>query len=238
MNRCLRIIVADDDAGMLLYYREELIAMGHEVIAAVQNGRELVEQCRTLKPDLVITDIKMPEMDGLHAAAEISRQQLIPIIVVSADNDRELIERAEKNGVQAFLVKPIKQSDLAPTVAIALRKFNDYQALCKESAELRQALEERKIIERAKGILMKTASLNETQALNRLEELANVKAQKTSEIAEMIVAADEVFQTATKLQSGNSSGAPHRKSRNGRHSPRKTSGTAADLVAYKGTSGR
>jgi response regulator NasT len=217
MGPSLRIIVADDESSMVHYFQETLELLGHQVVAGVQTGRELVQQCRALKPDLVITDIKMPDMDGLHAAAEISRDQAVPIIVVSAYHDPELIERAEKNHVLAFLVKPIKQSDLGPTIAIALRKFNEFQAMRKESAELRQALEERKIIERAKGILMKNAALDPAQAFQRIEELALAKGHKTAEIAEMIVVADNVFHGSTKSQNGSPtvSSSSKKSSRNG-----------------------
>ena len=125
---------------------------------------------RATRPDLVITDIKMPDMDGIDAATQIYRERPIPVILVSAYHDPEFIRRAEADHILAYLVKPIKQADLEPAIALAMRRFEQFQALRKEAADLRQALEDRKVIERAKGILMKKAGLDEHDAFRRLAE--------------------------------------------------------------------
>ena len=100
------------------YYRTILPVLGHVVVAVAETGRELVEKCREQHPDLVITDIKMPDMDGIDAAPQIYRDGPIPVILVSAHHDPEFIERAEADHVLAYLVKPIKQADLEPAIAI------------------------------------------------------------------------------------------------------------------------
>ena len=166
---------------------------GHEVVAAAKDGRELVEQCLALRPDLVITDIKMPDMDGIDAAVRICRDGPIPVILVSAYHDAEFIRRAEADHILAYLVKPIKQADLEPAIAVAMRRFEQFQALRKESADLKQALEDRKVIERAKGVLMKKANLGEHDAFRRLQKLASDKNHKLVEIARMILTAEEAF---------------------------------------------
>jgi response regulator NasT len=194
MNRCLRIAVADDEPDMRDYFREILPHLGHDVVAVAQTGQELVAQCQAAPPDLVITDIKMPDMDGIDAAREIYRTHPIPIILVSAFHEHKLIERAEANHVLAYLVKPIKQADLAPAIGIAMRRFEQFQALHKEATDLRQALEDRKVIERAKGILMKKAGLDEQDAFRRLQKLASEKNRKLVDIAQMILTAEEAFQ--------------------------------------------
>jgi two-component system, response regulator PdtaR len=153
-----------------------------------------VEQCRTTRPDLVITDVKMPTLDGIDAAAQIYRDNPLPVILVSAYHDAALIERAEADHVMAYLVKPIKQADLEPAIALAMRRFEQFQELRREAADLRQALEDRKIIERAKGLLMKKTDLDEPAAFRRLQKLASEKNLKLVEIARMIVTADEAFQ--------------------------------------------
>ncbi len=170
MTRALRIAVADDELDMRDYFQQILPLLGHEVVAVAQDGRELVEQCRELKPDLVITDIKMPDMDGIDAATQIYRNGPIPVILVSAYHDPEFIRRAEADHILAYLVKPIKQADLEPAIAIAIRRFEQFQALRKEAADLKQALEDRKVIEKAKGLLMKKASLDEHDAFRRLQK--------------------------------------------------------------------
>jgi len=193
MSRALRIAVADDEVDMRDYFRKILPLLGHEVVAAAENGRQLVEQCRALRPDLVITDIKMPDMDGIDAAAQIYRDGPIPVILVSAYHDAEFIRRAEADHILAYLVKPIKQADLEPAIGLAIRRFEQFQALRKEAADLKQALEDRKVIERAKGILMKKANLGEHDAFRRLQKLASDKNRKLVEIAHMILTAEEAF---------------------------------------------
>jgi two-component system, response regulator PdtaR len=193
MTRALRIAVADDELDMRDYFQQILPILGHEVVAVAQDGRELVEQCRELKPDLVITDIKMPDMDGIDAASQIYRNGPIPVILVSAYHDPEFIRRAEANHILAYLVKPIKQADLEPVIAIAIRRFEQFQALHKEAADLKQALEDRKVIEKAKGLLMKKASLDEHDAFRRLQRLASDKNKKLIDVAQMILMAEEAF---------------------------------------------
>jgi response regulator NasT len=198
MNHSLRIVAADDEADMRDYFRKILPVLGHRLVAVAENGRDLVQACRTQRPDLVITDIKMPDMDGISAAIEIYRIMPIPVILVSAYHDSDLIARAEADHIVGYLVKPIKQADLEPVIALAMRRFEQFQALCKEAADLRQALEDRKVIERAKGILMKKVVLDEQDAFRRLQNLASEKNLKLIEIARMILTAEEAFQPPSR----------------------------------------
>jgi len=192
MNRSLRIAVAEDEGFMQKYLEETLTLLGHQVLCLARTGRELVQHCQTLRPDIVITDINLPEMDGLDAAREIYDQE--PIIIVTAYHDLDLIERAEENHILAYLVKPIKQQDLEPAITIALSRFQEFKAMREETDNLRQALEDRKIIERAKGILMKRANLSEPEAFRRLQKLARDKNRKLIDIAQTIITADEAYQ--------------------------------------------
>jgi len=194
MNRSLKIVVADDELDMRDYFQQILPLLGHQVIGAAQSGQELVDLCSATPPDLVITDIKMPDMDGIDAAQQIYRKAAIPVILVSAHHDHEFIRRAEADHIMAYLVKPIKQSDLEPAIAIAIRRFEQFQALRKETADLRQALEDRKVIERAKGIMMKKAELDEHEAFRRLQKLASDRNRKLVDIAHMILTAEEALQ--------------------------------------------
>jgi response regulator NasT len=163
------------------------------VVAQARDGRELVEQCRATRPDLVITDIKMPEMDGIDAAIAIYKDTPLPVILVSAYHDAGLIQRAEADHIMGYLVKPIKQADLGPVIALAMRRFEQFQELRKEAADLRQALEDRKLIERAKGLLMKKAGLDEASAFRRLQKLASDKNLKLVEVARILLTAEEAF---------------------------------------------
>ncbi len=194
MNRALRIAVADDEQDMQDYFRTILPRLGHTVVAVAGDGRELIDLCAKTHPDLIITDIKMPDMDGIDAAIQIHRRKPVPVILVSAYHDPELINRAESEHILAYLVKPIKQTDLEPAIAIALKRFEQFQALRREATDLRQALEDRKVIERAKGILMKKANLDEHTAFRRLQRLASDKNKKLAEIAQMILTAEQAFE--------------------------------------------
>ena len=149
----------------------------------------------------------MPDMDGIDAAAQIYRNAPVPVILVSAYHDPEFIRRAEADHILAYLVKPIKQADLEPAIGIAMRRFEQFQALRKETSDLKQALEDRKVIEKAKGILMKKAGLDEHDAFRRLQKLASDKNRKLIEIAQMILTAEEALEppgrtmTATRWSS-------------------------------------
>jgi response regulator NasT len=183
MNRSLRIAVAEDEVLMQKYLEETLTLLGYQVVCLAGTGAELIAQCKQQRPDLVITDIRLPDMDGLSAVSVVYANEPVPIIVVSAFHDPELIERAERNHVLAYLVKPIKQEDLEPCIAIAMSRFQEFRSMRQESDNLRQALEDRKVIERAKGLLMKRAGIDEPEAFRRLQKLARDRNQKLAEIA-------------------------------------------------------
>ena len=193
MNRSMRIAVAEDEQLMRNYLDETLTLLGYQVLCLAETGKEFVEKCKSLRPDLVITDIRLPDMDGLEAAATIYANDPVPIIVVSAYYDPALIERAERNHVLAYLVKPIKQQDLEPAIAIAMSRFQEFRAMRQEADNLRQTLEDRKLIERAKGIIMKRASLDEPEAFRRLQKLARERNQKLVEIAKIVITAEDAY---------------------------------------------
>jgi two-component system, response regulator PdtaR len=196
MNRSLRIAIAEDEDLMRKYLEETVTMMGHTVVGVARTGRELISECKLHSPDLVITDIRMPDMDGLDAAAAIYAIEPVPIIVVSGYHEPDLIERAEKNHIAAYLVKPIKQENLGPAIAIAMRRFQEFNATRQEAANLRQALEDRKVIERAKGILMKRTGLDEPDAFRRLQKLATDNNRKLVDVAQSIVMAEGAFSRA------------------------------------------
>jgi CheY-like chemotaxis protein len=122
MSASLRIAVADDEPDMREYFQKCLTRLGHEVVVVAGNGRELVQRCRELRPNLVITDIKMPDMNGIEAAGKIYQDNPIPIILVSAYRDAALIDRAEANHILGYLMKPIKQADLESMIALTSEK--------------------------------------------------------------------------------------------------------------------
>lgn len=189
----LRVAVADDEADVREVLRKMLDALGHEVTLVASTGRELVEQCLSTPVDLVMTDIRMPDMDGLDAAGILYEKCRAPIVLLSGHCDRELIERAEENHVFAYLMKPITQAQLEPAIALAARRFEEFKALEQEANDLRQALADRKLIERAKGLLMKHLNVDEQEAFRRLQKLASSKNKRLIEIAEMVLTAAEAL---------------------------------------------
>lgn len=193
MSRALRILIADDEESTREYLANILTRLGHQLAGMAGSGRELVEIAQSTAADLIITDIRMTEMDGIDAAVAICRERAVPIILVSAYHDAELIERAGASHVMAYLLKPIRRESLEPAIAIAMRRFAQFEALVREAADLRQALENRKVIERAKGLLMKQTGLDEEEAFRRLQRLASEKNRKLVEIARMVLTAGEAF---------------------------------------------
>ena len=193
MTNRLRIAIAEDNLDHLALLQRTLQRMGHEVVGTAATGRELVELCRLEHPGLVISDIRMPDMDGLDAAKEIYEFEPVPIIVATSHCDPEFVERAQERHILAFLVKPIDQANLAPAIAIVLRRFEEFQALKRENASLVQALAERKVIERAKGLLMKQLDIDEGAAFSRLQKLARDQRKKLVEISQILVAAADMM---------------------------------------------
>lgn len=184
----LNIVVADDQPVMREYFERILPLLGHRVVAAVATGRELIEAAREFRPHLIVTDVKMPDMDGIAAAVELYRDYPVPIILVSAYPEPELIARPEADHIMAYLIKPIKQAELELSITLAMRRFNQFQQLQQEANDLRQALNDRKIIERAKGLLMKRDRLDEVEAFRRLKRMASDRNWKLVEMANAVLA--------------------------------------------------
>jgi response regulator NasT len=192
MKRPLRVAVADGEQFMLDYYKDLLPRLGHEVITS-ETGKQLIELCRTQRPDLVITDVKLPDLDGLEATNEINREREVPVILVSNFHDGDTQARAVQDHVMAYLAKPVKEGDLTAAISLAMARFQDWKALRKEAADLRQALEDRKLVERAKGIVTRRVNVLEAEAFRRLRKLASDQNRKLAEVARDILAAEEIF---------------------------------------------
>jgi CheY-like chemotaxis protein len=124
MKSSLRISVADDEPDMRQYFQRILPLLGHTVVSVAETGEELVKQCRTHEPDLVITDVRMPKMDGIAAASAVYEERPVPMILVSAYHDDSLVQRARSAHALAYLIKPIKQADLQAAIGIALGRFD------------------------------------------------------------------------------------------------------------------
>ncbi|MEB3198342.1 MAG: response regulator [Candidatus Sericytochromatia bacterium] len=194
MSKRLRILIADDESIIRLDMKEMLEERGHEVVGEAVDGRVAVELAAKLEPDLIVMDVKMPHMDGLEAVKAINEpgKRRIPVIMVTAYSAPELVEQAVELGVFAYLVKPIKEADIMPTIEVAMSRAEEMQALSDEIANLKDVLETRKLVEKAKGILIDTYGITEAEAFRRIQKLSMNSRKPLREIADAIILAREV----------------------------------------------
>ena len=188
----IRILIADDESLILMDLREMLTSLGYLVVGEANDGRSAVNMARELRPDLVIMDIKMPDMDGIEAAQVLTAEKVAPVLLLTAYSQQDLIERAKEAGVVGYLVKPFRESNLAPAIEITLSRFQEFQTVQKEVEDLKEALETRKIVDRAKGILMDSQGLTEQDAFRRLQKMSMNTRRPMKEIAEAIILAHDV----------------------------------------------
>jgi two-component system, response regulator PdtaR len=183
----LRIIIADNESIIRMDLKELLQEAGHEVIGEAADGVKAVELTRKFHPDLVIMDIKMPEMDGITAAKIISTEKIAPVLLLTAYSQKEIVEKAKDSGVLAYLVKPVKEVNLFPAMEIAISRFQEFAQLEQELEDVKNSLETRKVLDRAKGILMDAYSLSESEAYRRIQQYSMSKRKSIREVAESIV---------------------------------------------------
>jgi response regulator NasT len=183
----MRILVAEDETIIRLDLKEMLDRAGFEVCAEARDGEEAVELARSAQPDLAIMDVKMPRVDGIEAARRILDERPIPIVMLTAYGQEELVSRAVDAGVFGYLVKPFREQDLLPAIAAARARYEELQAVREEAASLADALAARKVIERAKGLLMEKEKLSEQDAFARLRKASQVSGRPLKVIAEAVV---------------------------------------------------
>ncbi|PDW01535.1 ANTAR domain-containing response regulator [Candidatus Viridilinea mediisalina] len=189
----IRILIAEDNDLVSLTLEEQLKGLGYDVVGIARSGTEAINLALRLRPDLIMMDIRMPEMEGTEAAAHIREQAPTPIIMLTAYADKETIKRAEAAGALAYLVKPVNENELPPAINIALARFREIETLRDQVVELEESLEARKVVERAKGILMQRLGLSERDAYERLRQRARDKRTKMKDIAQAIIEAEELL---------------------------------------------
>jgi response regulator NasT len=183
----MRILIAEDETIIRLDLRDLLVRSGFEVVAEAKDGEEAVELARSEEPDLAILDVKMPRLDGIDAARQILDERAIPIVMLTAYGQEELVSRAVEAGVFGYLVKPFRESDLLPAIHTARARHEELAALREEAESLAEALAARKAIERAKGLLMAKEGLTEEEAFARLRKASQVSGRPLRVIAEAVV---------------------------------------------------
>ncbi|MDQ0189495.1 response regulator [Alicyclobacillus cycloheptanicus] len=167
-----RIMLVDDESVLRIDMREMLLLEGYDVVAEASNGEAAIEQAFAHRPDLIIMDVKMPHMDGLTAGRIIYQKTRIPILVLTAYHQSQLIDDAKAAGIIGYLVKPVTEADLVPAIEMALAQAERLRCLTEEKCVLEAQLQERKLIERAKGLLMQQQGLNEAEAYQRMRRQA------------------------------------------------------------------
>ncbi len=184
--KSLRILLAEDESIIRMGLCRILEEAGYQVVAA-PDGRTATRLARQTGPDLAILDIKMPGIDGLETARTIYRQRPLPIVLLTAYGDRELVEQAAELPIMAYLIKPVNEQELLATLEVVMARFAERQWLCQQATELEEQLATRKVVERAKGVLMQREPLSEEEAYRRIQRQARQERRTMRQVAEAIL---------------------------------------------------
>jgi response regulator NasT len=187
----VRVVIADDESLICMNLREMLTNLGYLVVGEAGDGRSAVNLARELRPDVVLMDVRMPDMDGVEAAKVLTAERIAPVVLLTAYSERDLVQRAKDAGVVGYLVKPIQEADLAPAIEIAISRFVEFRELEKEIDNLQDQLETRKLVDRAKGILMDAQGLTESAAFRRIQKMSMNTRKSMREIAQAIILTHE-----------------------------------------------
>jgi AmiR/NasT family two-component response regulator len=187
-----RVVIADDESIIRMDLREMLSAMGYQVVGEAGDGQTAINLARQTKPDVVIMDIRMPDLDGIEAARILTSEKIAPVLLLTAYSQQELLDGAKEAGVVGYLVKPFREPDLKPAIEIALQRYREFRNLEAEVSDLTEQLETRKLVDRAKGVLMDRHGLKEAEAYSRMQKLSMNSRRSMRQIAEAILLNDEL----------------------------------------------
>jgi len=182
-----RVLIAEDEALIRLDLVEMLRDEGYQVVGEAGDGQEAVDLAESLRPDLVIMDVKMPRRDGIDAAAEIAAKRIAPVVLLTAFSQRDLVEKARDAGAMAYLVKPFSISDLIPAIEVALSRFSEITELEREVADLGERLATRKLLERAKGLLQAKHAMTEPEAFTWMQRAAMDRRTSMKHVAQVVL---------------------------------------------------
>lgn len=188
-----RVLIVDDEDQVLDCLSKLLEAAGYDVVGKARTGGEVPILAALLHPDVILLDVKLPDMDGFQVAEEIQKSYPMPIVLATAYCDQDLVNRAVDAGVFAYVTKPFRLADVMSAIEVAIRRHADAMGLQKEIDRLGDALESRKWIEKAKGILMKTRGLDEIQAHRYMQLESQRRSQPVADLARAIVTANEML---------------------------------------------
>ncbi|MFZ2166761.1 MAG: response regulator [Propionibacteriaceae bacterium] len=182
-----RVLVAEDEALIRLDLVELLTEEGYHVVGETGDGEQAVELARSLRPDLVVMDVKMPKLDGITAASTIAEERIAPVVILTAFSQRDLIDRARVAGAMAYVVKPFDASDVVPAIELAMARYAEIRAVEEEVEDLQDRLESRKIVDQAKGILQESLGLSEPEAFRWIQKTAMDLRKSMREVAEGVI---------------------------------------------------
>lgn len=189
MSKSLSVVIAEDEALIRLDLKEMLEEEGYLVAGEVGDGASAVDLAQRLRPDLVIMDVKMPGLDGISAAEQISAERLAPVVILTAFSQRDLVKRASDAGAMAYLIKPFTRADLVPAIEIAVSRFQEITALDSEVTGLRDRLEVRKLLDRAKGLLQADRGITEAEAFRWIQKSSMDRRMTMRAVAEEVLQA-------------------------------------------------
>lgn len=186
-----RVVIGDDESIIRLDLCEMLEEAGHTVVGEAADGVEALELARKEHPDIVLLDIKMPRLDGIHAAKMIGHEHIAPVLLLTAYSQQDIVDKAKDSGVLGYLVKPISPIQLFPAMEIAISQFKRQEETARQLGEMNERIETRKVVEKAKGYLMEIYQISEQEAYRRLQQYSMKKRRSLKSVAEAVIASAE-----------------------------------------------
>ncbi|MDX9973729.1 MAG: response regulator [FCB group bacterium] len=187
MSRLLRVVVADDEPIMLMYLQETLEELGHHVVGQANEGKMLVDLCREFHPDLVVTDVRMPELDGFRAARLVCHEDAIPFVFLTGYDEWVRATEVERECVLIYLAKPVGKEDLQAAIDVVMQRYEQFHMLLREDPDIRRTLSDRQYVEKAKALFVRWKGISDRQAFDQLRDLAEERHLKVVEAARSII---------------------------------------------------
>ena len=182
-----RVVVAEDESLIRLDIVEILRDNGYDVVGEAGDGETAVQLATELRPDVVIMDIRMPQLDGIKAAERLTRDHIAPVVLLTAFSQKELVEQASEAGALAYVVKPFTPNDLMPAIEIALARYAQIVALESEVADMVERFETRKLVDRAKGLLNEKMGLSEPEAFRWIQKASMDRRLTMHDVAQAVI---------------------------------------------------
>ena len=187
----MRVLIVDDESLIRMDLRDILESAGHEVIGEGKTGIDGIQLARELSPDIILMDVKMPELDGIEAARQIHHAHIAPVVLLTPYSQEDLVKKAKESGIYGYLIKPLREEQLMPTLLMAIGRYEDEQRLRHDVSHLEQSLEDRKYIAKATGILINLYQISEEEAFSRIRKYSMNKQLSITQVALKIINASK-----------------------------------------------